>query len=810
MSAARALRSTGRFLMVGGIVASLVGGWGLSLPSASATTDDSSVTVRWADAHPGATTPGAAALENLAVTVSQTRDLTSQGVRISWTGGTPTSLGEFATNYLQIMQCWGDDVAGPRPDQCQWGATSPSIATLLGLRAGSRDLVRNEDPAQVYNAAVRIPPPPDNPFQNAFRVPFQPVEGASTFTPADYFDANTSNEISAVRTGADGSGSIVFEVQTALEAPHLGCGAATASGPRGCWLVVVPRGAVNLDGRDAATATAAGRVTGSPLSATAWAQRIAIPLTFQSLAVSCPIGQDEERVAGAETIAAAIVRWQPVLCGKGVTLGFTQVGDGEARRLIVSGREGDSKLAFVTRPLNEEERADQVIRYAPAAQSALVVAYNIDYAVNSESPLASRNGTPVNDLVLNARLVAKLLTQSYRNDTPDGGVLGGITSNPVSIVKDPEFLRLNPDFRDFGINAFPPGMLVTLGGSDANALVWEWLQSDQSARGFLAGIPDESGMTINRAYLALELATTPTDSFPKADLSTLQQDGAPPPGFGTLDMRPYMNDYAEAALRALRGDANARIVWDPTRLPPSYVTTGAQRPGARFMIALVDAPSAVRYGLKTARLVNAAGQPIAPTADAITAMLAASPTDETTGTRSVDPGLVTAGVYPLAYPVYAAVNVCDLDAETRSSYSTVLSYATTTGQSPGSAAGELPAGFVPLAEADRTAAAAVIAGLGSASKECPTEEAPIEVVVDEPDVGFPVDELPPVDTEVAPPSFPEIDSTRALSPVPAGIGPVGFGAVLAVGVPSMLAGALLNRRARRLIESEEDFIQPAA
>lgn len=807
--AAQNLSTAGRATFMFGLVLVLVGGWGLTVPAASATGTESEVSIRWGDVHPTSTSPDAPALQNLRVTVAQTQDLTSQGVRVSWTGAPPTSLGEFATNYLQIMQCWGDADTGPQPEQCQWGAVNNALTSLIGLRVGSRDLVRDEDELQKpYNDAIRIPPPPDNPFLNAFRIPFRAVDGTRTFNARDFFDANTSNEVTAVRTGSDGTGSLIFEVQTALEAPHLGCGAQTSNGPRQCWLVVVPRGTFNLNGADARTATAAGRVVGSPLSASAWAQRIVVPLEFQPLAVSCPIGQEEERVAGAETISAAVTRWQPTLCGQGVTLGFSQLGDGEARRLIAEESDTGSRLAFVTKPLSAEERGDAVISYAPVAQTALVVGYNIDYVVNSDSPLASRNGTPVSNLVLNARLVAKLLTQSYRNDTPDGGVAGGITGNPSSIVKDPEFLRLNPDFRDFAISAFPPGILVTLGGSDATSMVWEWLQTDQSAQGFLAGIPDENGMTLNTAYRALELDSTPTDSFPKADLSTLQADGAPAPGFGTLDMRPYMNDYTDAALRTLRGDTGARIVWDPSRIPPSYAAVPPQAPGARFMIAIVDAPNAARFGLRTAQLVNAAGQTVAPTRESITAMIAGSPKDEATGVRTVQPGAVRAGAYPLSIPVYAAVNVCGLDQQTRTRYETVLTYAIGDGQRTGNGAGELPVGYVPLSDDDRTASTAAISGFAKAAEACPTTEAPAP----EPEVD-PVF-VPDFDDDVAPPvdepeTFPGVDTTRAIASGVTGIGPIGFTAALVLGAPSLLIGAVMSRRARRLLEQEEALFEPA-
>jgi hypothetical protein len=818
------LQRLARATTIVGLIFSLIGGWGLVVsPSADAApvelatsppaviepaAAESSVSVRWADKHPLATGPDAVALAEFEVTVSQTRELTSQGIQVSWRNAPPTSPADFSANYMQVMQCWGDDENGPLPTQCQWGAPFPSITSLIGLRVGSRDLVRREDPHQVYDETVRLPPPPDNPFLNAYRIPFVSVDGTPTFTPANLFDSATTNEVTAARTGALGTGSVLFEVQTALEAPHLGCGDTVGGSPRSCWLVVVPRGALNLDGRDAKIASTSGRILGSPLSATAWDQRIVVPLAFQPLGNSCALGEQEQRVAGAETIAAAVTSWQPALCQSGVTLGYSMLGDGEARRLITRPGESTSRLAFVTAPLTDIERADAKIRYAPVAQSSIVVAYNIDYALNTESPIADRNGTRMADVVLNARLVAKLLTQSYRNDTPDGGVLGGIANNPGSIVDDPEFLGLNPQFTDFGITAYPPGLVVALGGSDANALVWQWLRADPVAQAFLAGLPDESGMRVNSAYESLGLDETPTDSFPKADLSIQQEEGTP--GFRTLDMRPYANDFVDASLRVLRGDTGARTVWDPTRQPPSYVSTGAQRPGSRFMFALVDAPSAARFGLQTARLVNSVGQAVAPNVDSIRSMISALPRDEKSGVRVVDPSIVRAGAYPLSLPVYAAVNVCAASPEMLSSYDVLLNYAVGRGQLRADGAGALPAGYVPLSGEDIATTVEVAASFSTAAAECapaivdgdgggvsapPVDELP---VFDE----LPIVEEPPV-TATEPTVFPTVEATRTISQVSAGIGPVGFAAALALGGPSMIAGALLGRRAQQILEREE-------
>ncbi|MGS8556520.1 hypothetical protein ACFKP0_25215, partial [Salmonella enterica subsp. enterica serovar Soahanina] len=63
-----------------------------------------------------------APMPDLAVTISQTQNLTSQGIRLTWTGGkksiAPSAGGNGGENFLQIFMCWGDDPTDTsRPDR---------------------------------------------------------------------------------------------------------------------------------------------------------------------------------------------------------------------------------------------------------------------------------------------------------------------------------------------------------------------------------------------------------------------------------------------------------------------------------------------------------------------------------------------------------------------------------------------------------------------------------------------------------------------------------------------------------------------
>jgi hypothetical protein len=97
-------------MMLSTAVISVLPGASLAFAApAAGTPSDSAVTVS-----------GTGAFANVKVTVGQTKNLVNQAVTVSWTGGAPTlPAGGFGVDYLQIMQCWGDDPSGPDRTQCQ-------------------------------------------------------------------------------------------------------------------------------------------------------------------------------------------------------------------------------------------------------------------------------------------------------------------------------------------------------------------------------------------------------------------------------------------------------------------------------------------------------------------------------------------------------------------------------------------------------------------------------------------------------------------------------------------------------------------
>ncbi|MEV6813924.1 hypothetical protein, partial [Micromonospora sp. NPDC051296] len=416
----------------------------------------------------------------LKVTVSQTRNLTNQSVAITWTGGPKTRFqaGDPNANYLQFMQCWGPDPDAPDfRETCEWG---------VGRYRKNGDKIEVDperaresgDPRETLPADAKMVP-----FRSAFDNTRTP-DGSATnpFPPgglpatdpgkpaellATYFGIYTTNEVPYAITTGDGTGRAVFEVRNAIRDPHLGCGAPTGgdgSDPRRCWLVIVPRGERDLDG--VARPVLPSR---SALSASIFADRLVVPLDFTPLDAGCAQGRAERRTVGTELVAEAMSSWQPALCANdGPVFGYSATGDEDGTGQLLTTSDGAPGLAFTADPVKPEEWEPPVVQ-APVAVSSVVIAFNIDLRLAGTVPpeAESLRRTMVRDLKLTPRLVAKLLTQSYQRDVPDGGRQDHVAGNPRHIGVDPEFLALNPDFKYIDNGFAPDGIVVSYGNFSA-------------------------------------------------------------------------------------------------------------------------------------------------------------------------------------------------------------------------------------------------------------------------------------------------------------------------------------------------------
>ena len=626
----------------------------------------------------------------LKVTVAQTQNLVNQVVRVTWEGGKPTSpeFGLVGINYLQIMQCWGGTLEdGPPREQCVYGAQKSANG---GQNTNSR---------QMTTAGVVDPLEEKyNEYKSGTLsyIPFVSWTGrTNTGNKSEFFDRYTSNESNHNRIRSDGTGEDFLEVQTGVESPGLGCGQSRDGESPLCWLVVVPRGDTEVDGTKRGLTYTEGLDT-SPLMTSNWQHRIFFPLDFQPVGASCSITGSETPLLGTDRVIEAVSRWQPAWCADGLgNFSFTVLSDLEAREKLKTEQPG---MAFIGYGVPEDEAPRPVV-YAPAALSGLTFAFNLESQSSTlaPEPVRLRDGERLRDIKLTPRLVAKLLTQTYRFDAAPNA--DRVETNPYDISQDPEFLDLNPQFKGLKF----PGLghvITTLGETDSARLVWDWIWSDAEAREWIKGKADKWGTVVNPVY---KRQSYPRSDFPRSDNTCVKYSDRAVP-LCTFDLFPFAGDLFAASRAASRGDTMASGTYDPAALPPGYKKTPPQEPGRRAMVVISDSPLTTRFSLPPALLRNAAGEFVAPTEESIRLAAADAKGTGVPGIVQPDPGAKVKGAYPLTSYTYAATVPGSLTEASAEAYAGALNYIASAGQELGDGPGQLPFGYVPLSDGERAVA----------------------------------------------------------------------------------------------------------
>ncbi|MFJ3774225.1 hypothetical protein ACIPX0_21265 [Streptomyces sp. NPDC090075] len=633
---------------------------------------------------------------DLKVTVHQTKDLTGQGVRVTWTGGKPSTNSE--TDFLSVMQCWGDADSGPDRTQCEFGLAAGGQNG--DGRAVAQGVTSGHDPLE-SDAAT----PVDK--NGTHYVPFRPVEGQGdpTAGPTDttYFTDGDTNADPFMPNDGDGGGDISFELKSAVEQPALGCGARTTSagGIQPCWLVVVPRGTHDPNGQ---THTGGAQVTSS-LSRSNWDQRIVFRLGFAPVTDNCDPDKPERGIMGSELATDAITSWQTALCRTGTyRFNFTQSGEGQARSAVTSG-DSEAGLALTVDPVEPVDGQAQVV-HAPVAVSGLTIGFVWMYThTTGEGDDLHSEQLPLTELRLNQRLLAKVLTQSYPFSVtqPSDGVPDYLAGNPESIVKDPEFLKLNPGLQGQAAVNAPLGLAVTADNTDSARLVWKYILADSDAKEFIEGKKDPWGMKVNPAYKDGVISDS-LDFFPKTDLTPTQVVCLTGNVTRTAqDVVPYVNDMHDGALKVRRGSIGTAYTCASGDPLPRLSAEPRPIPTNQRQYGIVDNASAVRYQLGAAALPNADGDYVTPTDASLLKAVAEMPDSDVAGVKTSDPAKMRDGAYPLTAVVYAASSL-DQAEDARQDYAKVMRYAAGAGQTQGAAKGELPYGYAPLPAAMRTQA----------------------------------------------------------------------------------------------------------
>jgi len=709
--------------------------------------------------------------QNLQVSVSQTQNIAHQGITVSWNwpGAQTAQTGGFQDDFLQMMECYGDATTGPTPEQCQYGSSgllpsgvgNPAIGQRTGPLCATGAVASTTSPPRSADGSPATygcdPLEPSDPSHLApcpgtycdqydYDIPFDPVtdtdQSQLDYATGDttYYSEFDTNEVQAALVGTSGTGQQQFETLTGVQAPGLGCGLEESdSQPRDCWLVIVPRGTYEPNGFQVTPGDGqvGNLIDSSPLSASNWDMRIQIHLAYAPVGSFCPPGTQEIQTFGTQLVTRAMQSWQIALNQAGdckQVFAYSAVPETQSTLNLTAG--GDVGLAFTTIPIGSEATRDgnpaptglPTILYAPVAIAALDFGFNINLGTT---------GAVTTPIKLTPLLLAKSLTQSYRQDLPDFFPAyndegpSWAAKNPINISADPEFQALNSEVPQDPVGPIP--LLLTEDHSALNQQVWEWIDADSTASAWLEGTPDTSdgqNTVVDPDYQALNLGKAAIDSYPRAYTGVLSYTvpGTSPAEVvtkDTTDLLPYTDNFDSAASAVLTGaDTDLSGGWDltiqsPQNTPGWWDKAGTQPLGHIFMWAADDTPDLAAYGLVPAQLCNDSGSTcIGPSTASVTAAVSDA-TADSVGLLEVNPASPGSGAWPLTDVVYAAV-ATNQSAAALGDYASLISYAIGTGQTPGSSPGDLPPGYLPLPSSLVTQAQAVVTQLQNLASPSPT------------------------------------------------------------------------------------------
>jgi hypothetical protein len=616
---------------------------------------------------------------------------------------------------------------------CTTTATPPVASTYNGIQKSNSASVCGGYFSTPVAANVQLPQA-DGTVKNT-AVSLESVDTASTTA---YTQWNT-NEVPWAGSSDAGVGSTKFEIQTNTEAPWLGCGspyvdpADNITKPKPCWLVVIPRGTHDLG---------TTKITKPGLWWDAWQHHLAFKLDFKPTAQRCGIGSSERQLAGSELAVGAVSSWQPKFCSGAAASAFVYSVSEDATAVTRASGKTLSPLAFTSTPLQTSGK-DPVV-YAPVALTGLTISFAVDKFASVTAPKGNEthNREPFTSMKLTPRLVAKLLTNSYKKSLPlpSASLLHLDAKNADELVMDPDFLKKqdSDEWRNqFLLSISLADLLVPGDPSYGATQLWKYAMSDQEGRDFLAGKPDEQGMRVNPYYSSvaspnpyydaknpasgdatLPANTLPYNTFPKADPSSTKNTIDNPlngnNSVNLLTFRPPTKGFTDGAYLTLRGDGQVLNMGSWNVIKKVFDKQPRDLIGTQKVLAVASLEGATRYHNVTASLRNPAGNYVSPSnAGLLAAASVMTPLKDGSPVVGLDYSNAQVAqakdAYPLAMPVYAAVNplqqvstvtaTATANKAALTSYANVIRYAVTDGQIPGVESGQLPPGYAPIPSA---------------------------------------------------------------------------------------------------------------
>lgn len=376
--------------------------------------------------------------------------------------------------------------------------------------------------------------------------------------------------------------------------------------------------------------------------------RVVVPILFAPSQADCPnITDFDVRADGSATSASLFYDWAAKLCNgdNSIVVDYTENSSSTGRENFLNGL---TDFAVSGLPATEEELTAHPeyrdFSYVPLVASATVIAYNF---------LDPFTGQQLDGLVLSPRLVARIITNSSLE----------------TFFLDRELQRMNPGMR------FPTSVLARpLIRAERNAdttIVTSWFSSDSNAQSFLSG-NDPFRISVTANYI-----------------------GYPYP----QDLFEIVSPDSEYVPRQGQRAASLRLFYGVKPTGTSVEDTSTVG-----IIGVVDLPTAKRFGLKVAKLLQLDGTSVAPTDASILAGVADMDISAE-GVYIPDPTPEDMNSYPLSKIEYALVPKTFASQTKVDKVLRLLQYGLNEGQT------SLPSGYVALPETLKSTALSVVASI---------------------------------------------------------------------------------------------------
>ncbi|HWA65635.1 MAG TPA: hypothetical protein VG899_04620, partial [Mycobacteriales bacterium] len=509
-------------------------------------------------------------------------------------------------------------------------------------------------------------------------------------------------------TSLDGKGNFDFDPRTNLDNASLGCSSAVA-----CTLEVIPIDGISCAaGNKSQECNATGQLPVGQVnpgsapqdavapafwwSASNWDRRIPVPLTFAPPPGVCSSSAAGKPVPfyGSELLSQVALQWTPAYCENKSRFNWQDniMPDQAADALMNSGQAAAAEVS-------SRQASDDDVAYAPTAVTGWGIGFDIDKPGNAGQQ------TTIN---LDARLILKLLTESYPGSVDVRSSHPGFSHNPLSLNLDPEFIKLNPglDTSHWSENAAALMNLSTSSG--VMTQLTSYIAADPQAMAFLHGKPDPWGMTVNPYYKDLKL---PVSTWPLLDTWVDKTTNNP-----CLQAAPsaYMPLVA-SPVSSLRLIATALLYSWPmvttgctgngTTTSPFQLSRAAPEGiGNRFMLGLVTLGDARRYDLTLAKLQASPGHFVAPDDAGLSAAIDLIKPGPKLKPFELSEQAIrkSKAAYPGTTIVYTAAKTSGLDKTTAQEVSQFITVSSTEGQVPGRGNGQLPDGYLPITKSGAT------------------------------------------------------------------------------------------------------------